>query len=68
MKKFLFVLITGVILSAPAHATLYMLESCKFKYNMDLGKNVYEGVYKSTLSGEYYKFFFESYCPASINQ
>ena len=54
-------------LSMSAHATLYMLKSCEFKYMPEYGKSVYIGTYKSSF-GNYFTKVSTTYCAVSITQ
>lgn len=52
--------------SGLAFAGYASLVSCNYEYNLDLNKSVYVGTYQA-LSGNYYRFMFDHYCPQSLN-
>lgn len=62
MKKIFLLLFLAVTAS---QAGLSLI-NCKFEFNMDLGKSLYVGTYRS-LSGNIYQYYFDSYCPSYFN-
>jgi len=56
-----------LLASANANATLYTLVSCNYKFIPEIGTNKYVGIYKSQY-GNLFTAYFDSYCPATINQ
>lgn len=67
MKRVIYTAITLLFLSANANATYYSLVSCNYKYIMEFSASKWVGVYKSQY-GNLFTAYFDSYCPASINQ
>jgi hypothetical protein len=67
VKKLIFIGIFFVLISANANATYYSLVSCNFKYIPEMSASKYVGVYKSQF-GNLFTSYFDSYCPASLNQ
>lgn len=65
MKKFVFA--TLLVAASQAHATLFYLESCNYKWVPEYSKSMYVGTYKSQY-GNYFTKMFDSYCPQTINQ
>ena len=69
MKKVMVMsaIVSASLVASQAHAVLYTLESCEYKWIPEYGKSLYVGTYKSSY-GNYFTKTFERYCPASINQ
>ena len=65
MKKITLIFIMVSFIGATAYATYARLVSCEYKYVATFGKSGYIGTYESY--GEYFSFFFNSYCPPSLN-
>ena len=65
MKKILF--ISALLAASQAHATLFFLEKCEYKWIPEYSKSMYVGTYKSQY-GNYFTKMFDSYCPQTINQ
>lgn len=65
MKKLL--LIALLFSAAQAHATMYTLVSCDYKFIPEYGRSLYVGTYRSQY-GNLFSATFSSYCPAVINR
>ena len=66
MKR-LILITTLLLLAVSAHATLYILQSCNYTFMLEFSKHKWVGVYESVY-GNSFVFYFDSYCPATINQ
>lgn len=65
MKKTILAVLA--VLAMNSNAAYMTLIDCHFEYNADLGRNVYVGTYRSSMSNNIYRFIFNSYCPWSVN-
>ena len=67
MKKRLILLVLMSGWLSPAHAELFDLIGCEFKYVQKYNTSKYVGLYKS-MQGNFITLYFDSYCPSSVNR
>lgn len=67
MKK-LWIAISALLMFSSADAAYFTLVSCNFQFIPELGKSVYIGTYRSSMTGTTWVGHFDTYCPASINR